>query len=1171
MAKRSLSPTNLSYPNVTFSETIAGPLPIDMGYRNTIGVVGVFNRGPEGPTLVTNRTEVFYLFGEDDSPGSIFLQQAMLQGATRFIVSRVVPEARPAVGTVVLQAFSNPSTQEALVANSPTRRTVGLRFEADYVTPPITNIGEFVTEPVEVRNDSYVNLDLQGSALLGFEVKELLQGQNRWADSLVVPPRPAKASVMGNLLLTVTDDQTYQIISFSVDSADSVEAYAKPGRILVFQPAQAASVTQQDYVANQVVTDCINLAESTLHFDSTPGFVSGQFVYLSSSGAALPGGLSARRPYYVRVFANNTVTLHTSFAGATGDTLTMDKVTITSIGTTNATLTLTPNVLRLDLGANTVSDTNNTITLLDETNTPIAWPLQNGDEVQLAVTGQNAALPGGLNANTSYFIYKADAAGTQIQLYTDRNDALNGANNPVDITSTGTGVLEVSLQKPQLSVDGTADQLEVVSYMFYEQGLPSVLVRGRTQTYSSNFACRFKEPALTGQTDYYTFRIYMSLTDALLPSDVAPVATGADGEFVAYLCLQRRDRNWKDIKIFTQTPGGGHPRLRVLKSSGVYLRFGEPGATDNLDFIPGKGFAVGLSRGAFTIGQAVPAGQETSTAADPLRAFPPGLPAAEILNALARAIRGTHALSNIIGDVKVNTTSLPYSLSFKTAFAGQSANRVRFRVKRFWIANGSVQTDPQDILLGPASQTQPGGVFDGVYRRAIDGSDPLTYASRIRYDANGLPLVLVRALSPGRHGNNIRISIRPVPPGQWRLEVYDDSNSANSRPLPAEAYVMSNYSVDPQTAEFQETLDSRMVRCYFIPVLMANGLPVDKAIYDLTPQRVAPPIDDVQDVLDPKHVSHRGVTYLRNLYLQGGKDPIDYDPTRPQERDLIQAIRRLQQEDVAILAMPGVTIQDSRYEGAISELINQAETSTTVNGLRIAVLQAPPDVTPSRAEAISQMVARSDRVVIVAGHVTMAGYRYLGINRVPCDGYYCGTLAMIQPHYSPAASTVTPNLVGVVTVDTKNVPEYLDAITRAGLEALYFDPGLRQFKFLNGITTSLEPTRRYVCIRRMADQMIHDLSASLQWVRSMPHTFELRRLVASSVDAYLRQLLREQRIYGFRPTICDESNNTMLDVAQGRMNVRITYTPIFPADFIRVDMVRDLTSEFSVSTAAGQV
>jgi hypothetical protein len=1169
---RNLSPSNLAYPNISFTETIAGPLPINMGYRNTIGVVGSFNRGPEGPTLIRNRTEAFYLFGEDDSPGSLFLQQAMYEGATRFIISRVIPEAKPGYATVFMKPESDALHRDALVANSLTHRTVGLSFEADYVTPPIVRLGEFDTEPIEVSQDSQVDINLEGSAVLQFEVEELLEGQGRWADTLSIPPKTAKSSIIGEFLHSVSDAGTYQVVSFTEDSLDAVKALAKPGRLMVLQPTAASVVKQRAYSAPSVITDCINVVEGKLLFNSTPGFVSGQVVYVSTSGANLPAPLSNLTPYWVRVFPDNSVTLHTSYDGATGPVITLDKVVLTDVGTIDADLTLTPNVVRLTLGTGTVSLTNDTITLKNAANNELEWPFATGDEVKLTATGTNAALPGGVTAGTSYYVRKTN---TTIKLFNTRANALGTGNTGlIDLaTAEGTGTLNVALQNPVLSVDSNSGQLEVVSYVFFEDGYPSVLVRGNTEIHSGNFAIRFKEPTTSNNLPYYTFRIALVLTESIQPGDVYPAAMGTNGEFVNVLRLGRRDRNWQSIKVYTPVykqddPNVLIPRLRQLKETGVKLRFGEQSASDNLDFIHGSRFGVGLVRSKFTLGQYVNPGEEHTTAVDPIRAFPPGLPAAEILIALERAIRGDSSLQDFIGDVILETVSRPYSISLKTEFAGVTANRARCRFQRHWIAPNSAAGDPRDIILG-SNPSLLGGDMDGVYKRFIGGADPMQYASRVLYDTNGRALVLVRALSPGRFGNNIRISIRPVPPGQWRLEVYDDTNSSNTVPMPAESFVMSNYSVDPQTGEFKETVDSRMVRCYFIPHLLAEGMPIQKAMYDLTPQRLAPPIEDVVEVDDPKHMSHRGITYLRNIYLKGGKDPLNYNPKLPEERDMISAVRRLEPEDVAILALPGVTVQDARYEMAVSEITNQAETSTTINGLRIAVLQAPPNVSPSRAESIAQWVLRSDRIVIVSGHITMAGYRHLGINRVPCDGYYCGVLAMIQPHYSPAAVSVTPGLIGVVTVDTKSVPTTLDAITRAGLEALHYDPGLRQYKFLNGITTSLDPAKRYVCIRRQADQMITDLAGSLQWLRSMPHTQDLRRLVSSSVDAYLRQLLREQRIFGFKPTICDESNNTMRDVAQGRMNIKITYTPVFPADFIRVDLVRDLTSEFSVSTAAG--
>lgn len=1261
---RNLSPSNLAYPNISFTETIAGPLPIRFGFRNTIGIAATFNRGPEGPTLITNRNTAVYLFGEDDSPGSLFLQQGMYQGATRFVVSRVVPTARPSTATIPLQKSSNPFTSEAFVANSVTRRTVGLTFTASYVTPPIRTLGTFATEPVEVKPESTVKLDLQGAGVLQFTVKELLQATGALSSGTTA------AFVSGKNMVEVTNLTDLQLLSFSRDSEPILEAFARPGRLLAFQATAASAlikqrnafitqtVSQQEltggvtanaiHLANNTITfgsdsttpvasvfvtgDAVTLASSGTLPVSTPAvtasgtyyvrlvsanvislhptsadatantniiditavgsgtltltrasgpdaidpagyiqlpavtaFRTGQLVYATSSGT-LPTGLSDRTPYWLRVLPNNVVTLHRTYEGATGLNVTLDMVSYPSLGTGN--LTLTVNVAKVTqqaLGGAVTGDcidtTADKIYFGTANDTPILSPFATGDKVRVTSSG---TLPTGLTAGTDYFL-RVDTTGYGVTLHTTLADAKTGAS-PVNISAVGSGITTFTLQAPVFSaaIDGaeTNNRLEVMSYYFMYQGMPTIVVRGKTAPHSSAFGVTFVEPTSLGNTPYYAFQLAFAPTQSLLPSDLYPAAQGPNGEFVNVFRLFRKDRNWQKIYVYGPH-ASGNDRLRVLNDTGVELRFGDPSATDNLDFIPEDQFGIGVTRGSVTIGQYVVPGTETSTLVDGLRAFPPGYPVTEIVEDLAKAIRGSTPLDGFLGDVSTNTLTLPYSFTFVSSFAGVDANRIEYQIDRHWVASPAVPSDPMDVVLGAMDS------YNGLAQRTIDGADPMLYASRYIYDANGRPIILIKALSPGAQGNNIRIGIRPVPPGQWRLEVYDDTNQARVKPLPAESYLMSNYSVDPQTGEFRELLDSRMVRAYFLPIVNSNGLPIDNQVYDLTPQRLAPPIDDVTDTLDPKHISHRGISFLRTIYLEGGADPLDYDPALPQERDMIDAIRRLEQEDIAILALPGVTVQDARYEAAVSEIVAQSERSSTINGLRITVLQAPPNVTSTRAQTISDSVLRSDRVVIHSGHITMAGYRYLGINRVPADGYYCGTLAMIQPHYSPAAVSVTPPLNGVVTNDTVGTPDNLDALTRAGLEALHFDPGLRQHKFLNGITSSNDPNKRYVSVRRMADQMVMDLVAALVWVRSMPHTAELRKLVSSSVDAYLRQLLRDQKIYAYRPTICDESNNTPLDQSQGRMNVKITYTPVFPADFIRLDIIRDLNAEFAITTAAG--
>lgn len=1163
-----LTPSNLSYPNVSFRETIAGPLPIEMGYRNTIGVVGVFSRGPEGPVEINSRAEAFYLFGEDDSPGSIFLKQAMYTGASKFIVSRVVPTSRPAGTVISLQSKFNPEVQEAYVANSTRRRTVGLSLEMDYVSPIITRIGGFSTEPVEIAPESAVELNMEGNGILQFEVVELLQATGAEASGGLT------TSVLGNYLQDVTDPEILQVISFSYNEESFVNQYVKPGRFLQLVPSASVTVQQRNYVANSVVTDCIDAAEGLIFLPNVPDLASGQIVRVSSSGT-LPAGLDSKRYYWVRLHPQNVISLHTSYEGATGQITGLDKVVFGNVGTGN--LTLHPHSLvvqQRDASATVTADTlslaDSSIILGTSDTDALAWPLTTGDKVRVSSSG---TLPTGLAANTDYYVRVDSTLPQKITLHSTRAGALNDTAK-VTFTAVGTGELTVTLQPPTFEVDNQNNRLEVISYPFYQEGLPSVVVRGKVSKQSTAWRVKVLEPSYLNNIPYYTFLVGYRPVDSVSPSDLYTLTSPDRQEVVNVMRVGRRNRNWIDVHVFTPVPG--NPRLCRSKFSGVRLRFGKSNEVGNLDFIPKDNFGIGLIKGRVTVGQYVDDSPNNDQRFDAnlistINAFPPGLSSAEILQQLAKEIQSSPFLTQLVEDVEVSVNQPPYFIAMRTKFGGVAANRVRYRVKRHWVnvdGTPSNPNPPDDIMVGPYLNTNIEGALNNVYMRFVGGSDPMFYASRVLYDNTGRPLILIKALSPGRQGNQIRFSVRPGSRGMWLLEVHDDSVNSDGTRIPSESYTMNNFTVDPQTGEFMETLESRLVRVFFIPQVEAGGTPIPNEIYNLLPMRLAPPVSDVVEQNDPKHVAHRGFNFLRNIYLTGGKDPDGYDPQNPEERDFTAAVRRLEQSDVAILSLAGVHIQDARYEEAISEAVLQANNSSTINGLRVVVLQAPPAMTASRAASVANMTTRSERVVVVSGYVTMAGYRHLGVNRVPSNGYYCGLLAMTQPHYSPAAVSVTPPLVGILSCDTKNSPELLDAITRNGIEALYYDPGLRQFKFLNGVTSSLDPKLRFICVRRMADQMITDLSAALQWVRSMPHTAELRRLVASGVDAYLRQLLRDQRIFGFRPTICDESNNTPLDMSRGIMNISICYTPVFPADFIRVDLVRDITTTFSVITAA---
>lgn len=928
----SIPNNDYAFPNVSFTESVVGPLPFNPEWRNTIGVAGVFSRGPAGPARINNRADFAYAFGEDNSPGSLFIRQAMLQGSTDFVISRVMPTPQRSSGAIALQSGTNPTITEAFVASGD-ERTVGLTFEASYVGSAFIRSGEYLGADIRVDPEQVLGIpNFEGTGYFDFKVIEKLEND--------IAPSAA-------LTLNIVNEA-------SVSGLQVVTASGADGTVL--------------------------------------------------ANAAAPGRV-----------------LLTSDVG----------VTFTSAG----------------------------------------------------------------------------GAFLKVLTY------------PYEITSGTWAVL----------VEGQVDGLAGAT--------ASVTVEASSISDPSYFVIRYAYRSGSGS--------------ALDPNLKTAISYGGTiGVADAFLLLPTTNKNYQSLVVYLDTAD-----VLSTLDTGIDVAIGNFSDSAATELVPTAEFSIPFMRGIVSIG-------ETDTLAvgypNTSAAFTAGLAAVEILDTLRKAIATEDTLISMLDDVVVNSFNLPYSLTFTSSFVGEEANRIVYTLSR------TGGTD-QDIVFQDSGDLYDTDIFmDG-------GRNGMTSARLFLYDVNGNPLVRIDAISPGTAGNSLRVTVRPSPPGQFRIEIVDEGGQYFNVPITPESFLMSNYSVDPTTGLYPETLDSRLIRAYFLPVANSNGQAISSNIYALTPQRLAPPVQTLAGTSatsNPLHPSHKGVAYLANVYLKGGSEPVDYKITDPAEADYLEAVKRLEEVDCAIISLAGVSVSDARYELAVSELMAQAERSTTLNGLRIAVIAAPARVTEARAGTVASGVS-SDRVVIVAGYSTMTGARALGANSVPPIGYYCGLLGSIPPQVSPAAVASGQAISGVLSVDSKSNPQFLDGVTRSRLEVLYYDSGLKLYKFLNGITTSNNVQRKYVSVRRMTDQIVMDLYRNLQWVRSSPNTRSLRSTVASACDAYLRNLQREERIYGFSSTICDESNNTIGDISTGKLNLRVTFTPIYPADFVRVSLVRDLTTEFSLNTSPG--
>ena len=253
------------FPHIRFEERVVSPEPVLKNYRDTIGVVGEFTKGPF-LAKINNREQFKALFGEDNKPGSVAVQQAFLQGATNFIVSRVIPSAKSSSSVInftssnLSQAIDSQLLWDAEIgANSDVTvqdRTTGLELQTSFVSEPYfksnKDIGAIVQTTVDITpfyDNSTEIFKLIGNYTIETTVVEFVDYTRYKVSDNADPPNvtdaletlpltipPTQLNVNGENLL---QDSIYlvEISDFStLTNKDSFLQNAKPGLIL-YKPA----------------------------------------------------------------------------------------------------------------------------------------------------------------------------------------------------------------------------------------------------------------------------------------------------------------------------------------------------------------------------------------------------------------------------------------------------------------------------------------------------------------------------------------------------------------------------------------------------------------------------------------------------------------------------------------------------------------------------------------------------------------------------------------------------------------------------------------------------------------------------------------------------------------------------------------------------------------------
>lgn len=428
------------------------------------------------------------------------------------------------------------------------------------------------------------------------------------------------------------------------------------------------------------------------------------------------------------------------------------------------------------------------------------------------------------------------------------------------------------------------------------------------------------------------------------------------------------------------------------------------------------------------------------------------------------------------------------------------------------------------------------------YRFMTGGEDGPRRAFRDLYTLTGIPLVRLIATSEGAWGNSVRVDVFPISRDQIRISIRDLNKASYNPPIDDESFLINLSDTDSE-GQINVLKESRHIRGIFLPKAI-NRENYDVGLTKKSPMRLAPADPKIYDAEDPRHSQYYGPNRLKSVSLEEG-----YDGPPPSDEDYTRAFKVIADYPVHILIAPGVWESDVIKHSMIS----QAESSTELEGLRIAVLNAAPLLRPEAAKA--QTVGYdSNRAVMVAGWATYAGQPNAPRFGLSPDGVYAGKLASIPFFVKPCARSSAGPVFGVSEVDTYRYSSmsHLQIYTDARLEILAMDPALLTFNFINGRTLATNTAWDQIQIRRTYDMIRGDLFLNLQQYKSEPNTSLLRRQMATAVDAYMSTRARNGEISGFQPTLVQSP-----DVTTGVVDVYVSFLPLYAADYINVYLRRD--------------
>jgi phage tail sheath protein FI len=269
-------------------------------------------------------------------------------------------------------------------------------------------------------------------------------------------------------------------------------------------------------------------------------------------------------------------------------------------------------------------------------------------------------------------------------------------------------------------------------------------------------------------------------------------------------------------------------------------------------------------------------------------------------------------------------------------------------------------------------------------------------------------------------------------------------------------------------------------------------------------------------------------------------------------------------DDVTMVIVPDLITAATKPDGSVDLGLWKAVQTSLIshceqNGNRMAVLDAPPGMTPQQIRDWRSDVAMYDSAFAALYYPWIKVENPIGVNGdaevlIPPSGHIAGVWARTDETRGVWKAPANDTIRGCLDVGynvTQNEQSILNPI---GINCIR-PFGTRGIRIWGARTLASDSDWRYINVRRLFNMVEATIAEGTQWAVFEPNDVSLWEGIKRTLNAFLRGLWSAGALFGQSVdqafyVKCDAETNPPESIDQGLLIVEVGIAPVKPAEFV---------------------